>query len=176
MSRSDPVVTDPFGVDGIARSGPGDDSPAGLVAAGECLVAADVDAARYPRAARSYLADGRGVAWFCPRVSSARFVIDAELLAPVRPVLVRRYGLRDEEAFARAWTRAEALAKLADVPIITWLSRYGLDVPDEWERLRDEGTAAWRTEWLQEGIVMTRACLVLTDGADRGADVVGGTG
>ena len=98
-----------------------------------CLVwGRDVSGQTWPDAARTYLGDGTGVAWVIPAHlrQHARFVIDAEIVRPIRPSLVRRYGDLDPQLFARRWTRAEAFAKLADVPIITWLQRHRLDLPD----------------------------------------------
>ncbi|HCQ19070.1 MAG TPA: hypothetical protein DIU42_07610, partial [Dermacoccus sp.] len=62
---------------------------------GDVVRAADVNATTFPDAARSYLADGTGLGWCVPeRVrESARFVIDAEIVAPVRASLVRRFGV-----------------------------------------------------------------------------------
>lgn len=141
---------------------------------GDVVRAADVNATTFPDAARSYLADGTGLGWCVPeRVrESARFVIDAEIVAPVRASLVRRFGVDDPVEFAEAWTRAEALAKLADVPIITWLSRHGLAVPADVLEDAAVGRVAWRTE-VRGDVVMTRAA-ALSGAKPRDSGVVGG--
>lgn len=70
---------------------------------------------------RSYLPDGRVVSWRGP----GQGVLDAELAdQPVPRALAARYGAHD---FWVRWTRSEALAKLADVPIVVWLRKHGLD-------------------------------------------------
>lgn len=62
--------------------------------------------------------------------------VDAEHAdAPVPEALARRLGPAD---FWPRWTRAECLAKLADVPMVLWWRWHGLGVPS--------GTVAvWRT-------------------------------
>jgi hypothetical protein len=61
------------------------------------------------------------VGWY----GEAGVVIDAELSDRQPPAsLVRRHGA---ERFWERWTAAECRAKLADVPIIMWLHRHGLD-------------------------------------------------
>lgn len=70
---------------------------------------------------RSYLGDGRVVGWF----GAAGVVVDAELHAVIPPrALAARYGSQD---FWERWTAAECRAKLANVPIVLWLRRHGLD-------------------------------------------------
>ncbi len=85
------------------------------------------DAARL--GARSYLADGRTVVWEPPPEVPRRIAVDAELADQAVP---RALGARfpaeaaDARAWWRSWTRAETLAKLADVPILVWLTRHGM--------------------------------------------------
>lgn len=114
---------------------------------GRVVRSTDVSRATYPSAARSYLADGSGAAWSVPEKlwDAGVFTLDAEVPVAVRPTLVRRYGIDDPVAFARAWTRAEALAKLDDLPIVTWLSRHGLGVPARIHRERAVSEIAWET-------------------------------
>jgi hypothetical protein len=77
--------------------------------------------------ARSYLSDGRCVAWVGPVPSGAAIAIDAELVdVPVPAALARRFGV---DGFWRRWTRAECAAKLSGIPMATWLQRHGLDTP-----------------------------------------------
>ena len=133
----------------------------------------------HPLAARSYLSDGTGLAWHVPEALRSRgtFVIDAEIPQPVRSTLVRRYGVDDPDTFAERWTRAEALAKLDDLPIITWLSRHGLAVPDHVEARRDVGEIDWSTEHF-DGVVVTFAVTTRAEQADTsedGSPAVGGT-
>ena len=76
---------------------------------------------------RSHLADGRVVGWY----GEPGVVVDAELAAaPVPPALAAAYGTDD---FWQRWTRTECAAKLAGVPIQTWLRRHGLDPGDDLE-------------------------------------------
>lgn len=44
--------------------------------------------------------------------------------------MASRWPTAEPEAFWRAWTRAEVSAKLLDVPILTWLTRWGLQLDD----------------------------------------------
>jgi hypothetical protein len=75
--------------------------------------------------ARSHLSDGRAVAWVGPVPDGARLAVDAELASATPPTALQsRYGGDD---FWRRWTRTECLAKLAGVPVLTWLGRHGLD-------------------------------------------------
>lgn len=134
-----------------------------------------VDAARFPQAARTYLADGTGLAWTPPSRlrRTAAFAVDAEIVAPVRASLARRFGVHDPVEFAKAWTRAEALAKLADVPIITWLSRHGLGVPAAVVEDAAQGRVAWRTD-VAEDVVTTRAVAVNAEESRDSGVVPGG--
>ncbi|BCJ57490.1 hypothetical protein C1I93_19195 [Micromonospora endophytica] len=93
---------------------------------------------------RSHLADGRCVGWYAPPPPGWRVAIDAEHRGAAPPsALVRRFGAAD---FWPRWTRAECLAKLADVPMVTWWHRYGLAVPP--------GTGwLWRTLYLDDLVV-----------------------
>lgn len=128
---------------------------------GQLVRGADVSAETRPDASRTYLADGSGMAWKVPEGLGGRgvFVIDAEIVAPVRASLVRRYGVTDPDEFAALWTRAECLAKLTDVPIITWLQRHRLEVPPFATDLVERDRLAWMTE-NRDGVVITRAVLL----------------
>ena len=76
---------------------------------------------------RSYLPEGRCVAWVGPVPSGTAIAIDAELVdVPVPAALARRFGV---DGFWRRWTRAECAAKLSDIPMATWVHRHGLDAP-----------------------------------------------
>lgn len=77
------------------------------------------------RGVHSYAADGRRACW----QGEGEAAIDAELAAqPVPPALAARFPRHASPAvFWPAWTRAEALAKLAGVPILLWLRQHGLD-------------------------------------------------
>lgn len=89
-----------------------------------------------PGRAVSYLDDGRQVIWE-PPIADAPIACDAERYdRPARVELARRYGLpEDPLGFARAWTRAEAGAKLADAPILAWLMLGGHRAqPHGWHR------------------------------------------
>lgn len=92
------------------------------------LIRGEVNRAVYPLSARSYLADGSGVAWLVPQAlhEHGRFAVDIERVSPVRPILQRRFGMTSPSEFAQAWTRAEVCAKLLDIPIVVWLKHYGL--------------------------------------------------
>jgi hypothetical protein len=69
---------------------------------------------------RSYLADDRVVGWY----GGPGAVIDAEIAGQHVPrALAARFGVDD---FWARWTQAECAAKLADVPIMIWISTHGL--------------------------------------------------
>ena len=134
---------------------------------GSLVRGCEVNATTCPQAARSYLSDGTALAWTVPLPlrAAGSFVLDAEIPAQVRPSLVRRYGVIDADAFARQWTRAEALAKLHDTPIITWLARHGLDVPTKVQQARDTGRVAWRTQICKSANL--EACVITFAASDR---------
>lgn len=76
----------------------------------------------------SHLADGRRLGWHGPVPPGCALAIDAEITAaPIPPALARRFGT---DRFWERWTRAESLCKLADVPMLAWVGRHGLDRPD----------------------------------------------
>ena len=76
----------------------------------------------------SHLADGRRLGWHGPVPAGGALAIDAEITAaPVPPALARRFGT---DRFWARWTRAEALCKLADLPMLAWVGHRGLDSPD----------------------------------------------
>jgi hypothetical protein len=102
---------------------------------------------------RSHLDDGRCVGWYGPPADGWRVALDSERAdAQVPPALARRFGQSD---FWARWTRAEALCKLADVPVLTWWRRYGLTVPGD-------AVAVWRTLGLDD-LVVTVAFAPLPD-------------
>ena len=68
--------------------------------------------------ARSYLADDRLVTWLPAS--------PAGMLIAVPRSLGRRFGAKDPLDFWRLWTTNEVAAKLLDIPILLWLTRYGL--------------------------------------------------
>lgn len=77
--------------------------------------------------ARSYLGDGRRVSWSPPRPAGVLIAVDAELTShPVPRAIGRRFGTGDPLELWRLWTSNEVAAKLLDVPILVWLTRYGL--------------------------------------------------
>lgn len=79
------------------------------------------------RGVHSYSDDGRRACWR----GAAPAAIDIERAAcDVPDALAARFPLHaTPTSFWPAWTRAEALAKLTDVPILVWLSTRGLDAP-----------------------------------------------
>lgn len=89
---------------------------------------------------RSYLSDGRGVGWDPPSTASRwQAALDAERLDQRVPPALRRLAGRGRgldptalppEVLWQQWTRAEVLAKLLDVPILTWIGRHGLTLPE----------------------------------------------
>lgn len=100
--------------------------------AGHLVVGAEVNGTTFPDSARSYLADGRGVAWTPCATDAGRFAIDAELAGrPVPPALARRANTADPETFWTRWTACEATAKVLDLPVLSWLSWPALVVPQE---------------------------------------------
>ena len=99
---------------------------------------------------RSYLPDGRCVAWVGPVAPGTAIAVDAELVdVPVPTALARRFGV---DGFWRRWTRAECAAKLCGIPMATWVQRHGLDDP------------AWFTcttvnaEWITPNLLVSVAC------------------
>ncbi|AKU18817.1 hypothetical protein VV02_10615 [Luteipulveratus mongoliensis] len=98
-------------------------------------VDASVSRTSYPSSSRTYLADGRGVAWTALAPNGFRLAIDAELVAQrVPPAVVRRARLTEPVEpvdFWRRWTQAEVLAKLLDVPILLWVRTHRLVAPTE---------------------------------------------
>lgn len=93
---------------------------------------------------RSYLADGRCVGWYGPRVAGWKVAVDAENADAELPrFLAQRLGAAQ---FWSRWTRAECLCKLADVPMLTWWRRHGLDVPTDF-------SGSWRTLRLGDVVV-----------------------
>ena len=84
-----------------------------------------------PKEARSYLGDGRLVAWRPPQWPDVACAIDAELVNnPVPQALHRRFPVLDRETFWRRWTRLEVCCKVTDTPLLTWLAGRGLDTAD----------------------------------------------
>lgn len=79
---------------------------------------------------RTYLPDGRGVVWTAsPRPEIARAVDAEPAYAHVSPRLVRRVGSEDPGIVWPLWTQAEVVAKLLDLPVLSWLAWPGLVVP-----------------------------------------------
>ncbi|GGB38887.1 hypothetical protein GCM10011492_32090 [Flexivirga endophytica] len=84
---------------------------------------------------RSYLADGRGVAWHVPDTLSGRAAIDAELSAQrVTGSLARRAGSTDPAVVWPRWIQCEVTAKLLGLPVLSWLGWPGLIVPGDLAR------------------------------------------
>jgi hypothetical protein len=102
--------------------------------------------------ARSHLADGRLVAWRPLLPAGTPIAVDAEIAAqPVPSALRRRFGIHDPTEFWPAWTRVEVCCKLLHVPILHWLSAYGMT---------SEGAGPQMTTLVLDGLVVT--CGVLT--------------
>lgn len=106
----------------------------------------DVSGETHPDTVRSYLADGRGVAWSAPAPDGIGLAIDAELAdQPVSAVLARKARTFDPEVVWPLWTGCEAAAKALDLPVLSWLNWPGLKPPPEvaekvllkWERIDD---------------------------------------
>jgi len=77
---------------------------------------------------RSHLADGRVVCWSPTYPPGTRIAVDAELVDQVVPAaMARRFGIVDPERFWPLWTAMEVACKLADVPVLRWLARHGLE-------------------------------------------------
>jgi hypothetical protein len=100
------------------------------------LVIAPADEVRATGAGvRSYLADGRGVTWNLPDELIPHAAIDAELATqPVTSRIARRTGSTEPEVVWPRWTRCEVVAKLLDLPVLSWLDWPGLIVPGELTR------------------------------------------
>lgn len=110
------------------------------------VLGANVNGETYPGTARSYLADGRGVAWQVPARDGVAFAIDAEIVdQPVSAMLGRRARSMDPAVVWPLWTGCEAAAKALDLPVLSWLNWPGLRLPAEiadkvslrWENLDD---------------------------------------
>lgn len=81
---------------------------------------------------RSYLPDGRGVVWVAPHRPGIDQAIDAEPAgAAVSVRLARRAGTDDPAIVWPLWTRAETVAKLLDLQVLSWLAWPGLQIPAE---------------------------------------------
>lgn len=75
--------------------------------------------------AHSWTADGRRVCWRPALPPGTAVAVDAELAdQPVPPSLHRRHPVAAEQ-FWRDWTRTEVAAKLAGIPVLVWIARYG---------------------------------------------------
>ena len=74
----------------------------------------------------SYTADFERWCWR-PSGSGA-FAIDVETASAAPPKMLARF-LPPGSDFWECWTRAEAIAKLTDVPVLTLVRRHGLAVP-----------------------------------------------
>lgn len=110
------------------------------------VLGAHVNGETYPGTARSYLADGRGVAWQVPDRPDLSFAIDAEIAdQPVSAMLGRRARSMDPSVVWPLWTGCEAAAKALDLPVLSWLNWPGLRLPAQiadkvslhWEQLDD---------------------------------------
>jgi hypothetical protein len=97
--------------------------------------------------ARSHLADGRMVAWRPLLPAGTPIAVDAEIAAQAVPsALRRRFGMHDPTEFWPAWTRVEVCCKLLHVPILRWLSAYGMT---------SEGAGPQMTTLAVDGLVVT---------------------
>lgn len=98
------------------------------------------------------------VAWH-PSTAWGRIAVDAERLTqPVPAALGHRWGTGPgpfPTAFWRWWTQAEVLAKLHDIPILTWLDRYGLDPAGRPEEAAALVVSANLTTWQVEDFVVS---------------------
>lgn len=102
-----------------------------------------VNGETYPGTARSYLADGRGVAWQIPQRDDVAFAIDAEIAdQPVSAMLGRRARSMDPAVVWPLWTGCEAAAKALDLPVLSWLNWPGLRLPAD---IADKVSLRWET-------------------------------
>ncbi|BDZ58894.1 hypothetical protein FB554_2090 [Barrientosiimonas humi] len=108
----------------------------------------------HPRLPRSYLADGRVVAWDVTPPPGWSVAVDAELEGQQLSDLVRRRaGLPVGTGQAQtlvAWTQAEVMAKLLDVPILLRLKEFGLGLAD----LGEHEPVALHS-WAMHGLILT---------------------
>ncbi|WP_145225865.1 hypothetical protein [Rudaeicoccus suwonensis] len=100
-------------------------------AVADFLLVGDRDLVRsIPDAVRSYVADGRAVAWNPVVPQGVSAAIDAEIaLQPVSPALARRLRCDDPDEVWPRWTRCEVAAKLLNLPVLSWLNWPNLEVP-----------------------------------------------
>ncbi|WP_431841914.1 hypothetical protein [Calidifontibacter indicus] len=102
-----------------------------------------VNGETFPGTARSYLADGRGVAWQIPQRDDVAFAIDAEIAdQPVSAMLGRRARSMDPAVVWPLWTGCEAAAKALDLPVLSWLNWPGLRLPAD---IADKVSLRWET-------------------------------
>jgi hypothetical protein len=101
-------------------------------------------------AAVSYDGLGNQFLWHPSSAGLLRCALDVESLSTKPPEILRPRGMTDESFFA-AWTSAEVLAKLSDLPILIWLQRNGL---------RDRATRTLPTVSLSSGSVARCRCFV----------------
>jgi len=99
-------------------------------------------------AAVSYDGLGNQFLWHPSSGGLLRYALDVECLSTKPPEILRPRGMTDESFFA-AWTSAEVLAKLSDLPILIWLQR---------NRLPDFATRTSFTITLSSGCVARCRC------------------
>lgn len=98
--------------------------------AAHLVLGSHVNGETYPGTVRSYLADGRGVAWQAPERDGIAYAIDAEIVdQPVSAMLSRRARSSDPAIVWPLWTGCEAAAKSLDLPVLSWLNWPGLQLP-----------------------------------------------
>ncbi|NHN54593.1 hypothetical protein G9U51_02210 [Calidifontibacter sp. DB0510] len=84
----------------------------------------------HPDSVRTYLGDGRGVAWAPPNPDGLTLAVDAELASQrVSPRLARCARSDDPAVVWPRWTACEAAAKVLDLPVLSWLHWPSLEVP-----------------------------------------------
>ena len=113
------------------------------------------------RRARAYDWRGQAFRWQPSLASCQRTAFDAERLDTPLPELLKPSGMTACEFFA-SWTRAEALAKYFDVPILAWLRQYALTPPrlGQVEVFRKDiatPVATYTALWPQKQLIFTSA-------------------
>jgi hypothetical protein len=82
---------------------------------------------RRPGAAYSYDHLGHQLTWSPAQIAAKNFACDMEQHGRDSARIAARFGMSQRQ-FLRAWVLTEVLAKLLDVPILSWLKLHGLAV------------------------------------------------
>jgi hypothetical protein len=121
-----------------------------------------VPATRPQRGNRAHCWHGATYQWWPAWPASYRTAFDAERLDTPVPATVKPPQMTAPEFFA-AWTRAEAMAKWFDVPILAWVRRHSLTPPrlngiEAFSENAGPAVVTLTAIWPAHQIVFTCAC------------------